>query len=140
MTMQYKVKEFDPAIHEKWVALTLRQPDADYVSREVLQRSNGDWIACKSGLSFKFTTDYRGDILICSAPGKESSVHPTGVTCGLVELISIEEISDGEFLWTFRNPRRVIPYPARGKAGRLWTYVCPKGEVTEYPRLVKLGE
>lgn len=142
--MQFRVKDYDEAVHEMWMALTLHQPEADYLCKPVFQRGNGEWVASQRSVVMDCDTNYRGEVLICSRPGRESDVHPTGVTCGLVELYDVQPHDlPGCWEWKFRNPRRVIPFPAktpRGKAGGLWRYVCPKGEVTEYPRLVRLGE
>jgi len=136
--MQFRVKDFDDAIHEKWLALTIPQPEADYICKPVCQRNDGSWAACKTSMELPFKTAYRGDILIVSSGSKYPSVHPSGATIGLVMIDSIERLENGLYLWRFSDPRMVVPFPAKGPRTKLWPYVCPKGEVTEYPRLIRL--
>ena len=136
--MQLKVSEYNESLHDKWKALTVPQPDADYLCTPVIMRNNGSWAACKSSLELPFSTSYRGDILIVSSGSKHPSVHPPETIIGIVYLYAIAKTESGLFLWQFNDPRKVIPYPAKGQRGKLWSYICPKGEVTPYPRYVKV--
>ena len=93
--MQFNSKEYDPEKHDRWRALTVKQPYAnDLVTaaykdekRRCLQGENQLKLEAKK-------TSYRGDVLICSSakpvyPGMES-----GVTLGLVELYDVKPIKD----------------------------------------------
>ena len=135
--MQFRVKDYDKSVHDCWMALTIPQPDADYLVTPVVMRKDGSLAACKYSIDLDFSTDYRGDILICSGASKHPQTHPPGQMRGLVHLDSIETTEDGLYRWVFSDPRRVVEFPISGRAG-LWKYICPKGEVTEYPRLIRL--
>lgn len=136
--MQFRVKDYDRAVHDMWMALTVPQPDADYLCKPVCLRNDGTWAACKSSLELPFDTDFRGDLLIVSSKSKTPIVHPPFVTVGLVEVESIIKCEDGMFLWKFGNPRMVVPFPAKGPKNKLWSYICPRDEVTPYPRIMKV--
>ena len=136
--MQFRVKDYNEAIHAKWTALTVSQPDADYLCFPVCRRNNGEWVACKTSIELPFKTNYRGDILIVSGASKYPQTHPSEQTRGLVHLDSITRTDDGLYIWQFSDPRRVVEYPAKGPRGKLWSYICPKDEITPYPRYIKV--
>lgn len=148
--MQFDPKDYDDARCDKYRALSLFQPWAKYATVPFFHRDG--WEALFPIIFVAKYTDYRGDLLICSA-------GPEGQTAGLVEVydcIPAQQLAEDEwakacamkserkkmakrFALFTRNPRRVIEYPAKGEVGKLWEYVCPKGELMEYPRIVKLG-
>ena len=128
--MQIAKKDFNEAFHEKWRALSVSLETAVELTTPVIQNAKGDWLAVVTTLEFAFGTKYKGDILICSP------YH----TRGLVELYDVTFIRRGVYHWHFRNPRKVVEYPVEGKRKGLWTYICPKDEVTPYPRKVILEE
>ena len=41
--------------------------------------------------------------------------------------------------WLVRNPRRVVEMPVRGQLG-IYDLVVPKGDITEYPKVLRLGK
>ena len=136
--MQFKAKEYDARYLERWRALTIDQPLALELCKPILW--SGEWKAVADSIQMRFGTDYRGDILIVS--GKKylgDTYFSSEMTIGIVELYDVERSSSGAYIWKFRNPRRVVEFPASGPKGKLWWYVCPKGEVTEYPRHIQLG-
>ena len=150
--MQYSNKEYNPEKHDRWRALTVKQPYANDLVTAAYKDENDVIFGVKSIEVRSKKTLYRGDILICSAaspvyPGMES-----GVTLGLVELYDIKPIKDftpedwentripkekrGKltkgFGWLMRNPRRVIEMPIKGQLG-IYNLVYTKGEIIEYP-------
>ena len=133
--MQFNSKEYDPEKHDRWRALTVKQPYANDLVAEAYKDENGIVYGEKTIEVRSKNTSYRGDVLICSAaspvyPGMES-----GVTLGLVELYDVKPIKeftpeDWEntripkekrakitkgFGWMMRNPRRVVEMPIKGQ-------------------------
>ena len=157
--MQYSSKEYDAEKHDRFRALTVKQPYANDLVKFSHEDENGVRYAVKSIEVRSKKTTYRGDILICSAanpvyPGMES-----GVTLGLVELYDVKPISEitqedwdntripvekrakitKGFGWLVRNPRRVIEMPIKGQLG-IYSLVYTKGEIIEYPRMLKVDK
>lgn len=84
-------------------------------------------VECRS-----WTTNYRGDILICSTAKKEKGTIP-GHALGVVTLKDIvqfqrkhlkgpmmDEYSPEDYAWILTNPRVIKPFPVKGKLS-LWT-------------------
>ena len=84
-------------------------------------------IECRS-----WTTNYRGDILICSTAKKEKGTIP-GHALGVVTLQDIvpfqrkhlkgammNNFSPEDYAWILTNPRVIKPFPVKGKLS-LWT-------------------
>lgn len=151
--MQYNNKDYKPKLHDRWRALTVKQPYANDLVTEAYKDENGIVYGKKTIEVRSKNTSYRGDVLICSAaspvyPGMES-----GVTLGLVELYDVKPIKeftpeDWEntripkekrakitkgYGWLMRNPRRVVEFPIKGQLG-IYNLVYTKGVITEYPR------
>lgn len=151
--MQYSNKDYNPEKHDRWRALTVKQPYANDLVAEAYKDENGIVYGEKTIEVRSKNTSYRGDVLICSAaspvyPGMES-----GVTLGLVELYDVKPIKeftpeDWEntripkekrakitkgFGWMMRNPRRVVEMPIKGQLG-IYNLVYTKGEIIQYPR------
>lgn len=151
--MQYSNKDFDPQRHDRWRALTVKQPYANDLVAEAYKDEDGIVYAEKTIEVRSKNTSYRGDVLICSAaspvyPGMES-----GVTLGLVELYDVKPIKEFTpedwdntripkekrvkitkgYGWMMRNPRRVVEMPVKGQLG-IYNLVYTKGEIIEYPR------
>lgn len=151
--MQFNSKEYDPEKHDRWRALTVKQPYANDLVTAAYKDENGVVYGRKSIEVRSKKTSYRGDVLICSSakpvyPGMES-----GVTLGLVELYDVkpikyftpedwentripkekrEKITKG-FGWLMRNPIRVVEMPIKGQLG-IYNLVYTKGEIIQYPR------
>lgn len=151
--MQYSDKDYNPEKHDRWRALTVKQPYANDLVTAAYKDENGVVYGRKSIEVRSKKTSYRGDVLICSSakpvyPGMES-----GVTLGLVELYDVKPIKeftpeDWEntripkekrakitkgFGWMMRNPRRVVEMPIKGQLG-IYNLVYTKGEIIQYPR------
>lgn len=151
--MQYSNKDYNPEKHDRWRALTVKQPYANDLVTAAYKDENGVVYGRKSIEVRSKKTSYRGDVLICSSakpvyPGMES-----GVTLGLVELYDVKPIKeftpeDWEntripkekrakitkgFGWMMRNPRRVVEMPIKGQLG-IYNLVYTKGEIIQYPR------
>ena len=92
--MQFNSKEYDPEKHDRWRALTVKQPYANDLVTAAYKDENGVVYGRKSIEVRSKKTSYRGDVLICSSakpvyPGMES-----GVTLGLVELYDVKPIKE----------------------------------------------
>ena len=150
--MQFNSKEYDPEKHDRWRALTVKQPYANDLVTAAYKDENGVVYGRKSIEVRSKKTSYRGDVLICSSakpvyPGMES-----GVTLGLVELYDVKPIKeftpeDWEntripkekrakitkgYGWLMRNPRRVIEFPVKGQLG-IYNLVYTKDCILPYP-------
>ena len=140
--MQFAVSDFDAARCDRYRAVSLFEP----WTRFVFGRGRAIIFLSKY-------TDCRGEMLICSA-------GPKGQTIGLVDAVDCfpasqmmdDEWSDAcamkserekrfkDFALFVENPRRVVEFPAHGPVGEIWDYICPKGELMEYPQIVRLGD
>ncbi len=157
--MQFDKRKYDPAYHDKFRALTVKQPYANDLVTAAYKDDNGNVIGVKSIEVRSKNTQYRGNLLICSSkspvlPGMES-----GVTLGFVELYDVKPISeftpeDWEntripvekrkeitmgYGWLMRNPRRVLEYPVKGQLG-IYNLVYTKGEIIQYPQTVVMDK
>lgn len=156
--MQYPNKEYNDALHDRFKALTVKQPYAhnllDFSHKE------GDYdFAYKSIEVRRRPTKYRGDILICASATPIIHGLESGVCIGLVELYGIKPISEftvqdwentlipeekqqyfkNGYGWLMRNPRRVIEFPVKGQLG-IWNLVFSKDEIIEYPKMIYLDD
>lgn len=155
--MQIKAELYNPDEHDKYKCLTVKQPYADLLTCSIFRDDNGIGHAAKTIEVRSRNTNYRGELLICSAAKPDMYGHLCGVTCGFVELVDTKPVVDfsaGDWAatcipedkrpkagygWIMRNPRRVIEMPIRGQLG-FYSLVVPKGDVMEYPRDVVIGE
>lgn len=154
--MQIDRKEYNPEQHDMYTALTVKQPYADLLTNVVSVDESGNYRAEKTIEVRSRNTKFRGDLLICSSAKPFSFVHPCGVTCGFVELYDTKPVEDFTpedwaatcipekdrprkgFGWLMRNPRRVVEMPVKGQLG-FYSIVVLKGDLSEYPRNVKIG-
>lgn len=146
--MQYSNKDYNEEIHDRYKALTVKQPYASNIVNgtkliEVRRRP----------------TKYRGDLLICSSASPVIHGLLSGSTLGFVELYGIKPISeftaeDWEntlipedqrhlfkkgFGWLLKNPRPVIEFPVKGQLG-IYNIVYTKDTIIEYPTKVFLDK
>lgn len=151
--MQYSNRDYNEAEHDRWRALTVKQPYANDLVTPAYKDENDVVFGVKSIEVRSKNTPYRGDLLICSSaspvyPGMES-----GVTLGVVELYGVKPVSEFTpedwdatrisrdkraritkgYGWLMRNPRRVVEMPVKGQLG-IYNLVYTKGEIIEYPR------
>lgn len=156
--MQIDKKDYNPALHEVFKCLTVKQPYASLLTQVVGRDEDGNFFADKRIEVRSRNINFRGDILICSSakPVDKSGLYPAGVTCGFVELYDtkpVEEftpedweatcIPEGDrpktgWGWLVRNPRRVVEMPIKGQLG-LYNLIVPKGDITCYPQHVAMG-
>lgn len=66
-----------------------------------------------------WSTNYRGDLLICSTAKKTPGCISGHAIC-IVELTDIEQLEDGTYAWQLTNIRWIKPFPVRGQQ-RLYT-------------------
>lgn len=157
--MQYDNKDYNPEIHDRYKALTVKQPYADLLVKPVYRDDIGEYHAAKTIEVRTRPTSYRGDIMVCSSVKPVLTGRESGVTLGLVELYGVKPIAeftpeDWEatcipveerakitkgFGWLMRNPRQVVEMPIKGQLG-VYNLVVPKGDITEYPRALALGK
>lgn len=139
--MQHSFKEYDKKKHDKYHALTIKNPFAYWIS---IEKKN--WEIRKK------RTKFRGKIMICSS---KSNDHPDMINgamlcfaeiycCKRVSELTIDEWKESmlpmdekhkyrdHFAWGLRNIKRVIELPASGQLG-IWNLVFDKGEIMEYP-------
>lgn len=156
--MQIDKKEYNPELHDRFKALTVKQPYADWLTRVEFRDDSGTYHAAKTIEVRSRNINYRGDLLICASakPVDPWGRHPAGCTCGFVELYDtkpVEQFTPEDWAatcipeeqrprtgwgWLMRNPRRVVEMPVKGQLG-LYDIVVPKGDITEYPREVAMG-
>lgn len=157
--MQLSIKEYNPDFHDKFKALTVKQPYADLLTKVVSRDEEGNYHAAKSIEIRSRITNYRGELLICSSakPIDPWGRHQAGVTCGFVDLYDVKRVEDFTeedwkatcipvnerpatgYGWMMRNPRRVIEMPVKGQLG-IYDMVFPKEDIMEYPREVEIGK
>ena len=155
--MQIDRKDYNPDQHDVFKALSVKQPYADLLTRVVFRDENGEYHADKTIEVRTRNTNYRGDLLVCSSSKPEIPGRLSGVTCGFVELYDVKPIEQFTpedwaatcipekdrprkgYGWMMRNPRRVVEMPIRGQLG-VYNLIVPKGDITEYPREMALGQ
>lgn len=137
--MQFKREEYDREKHDRWFALSVKQPFAQYIANGVKT------IEVRSQY-----INYRGDVMICSSAKPVINGMMSGVSLCLAELYDCRKLSeftdeqlaatmlpkdqipkDG-YGWMLRNIRRVVEHPVKGQLG-LWNLVYTKDCIIPYP-------
>ena len=154
--MQIEKKYYDPAFHDRYKALSVKQPYASLLLATDYIDEKGTIHARKTIEVRSRNTNYRGDLLICSTAKPSSIAYPVSATIGLVELYDVKPVKDFTpeeweatcippaqrplkgYGWLVRNPRRVVEIPIKGQLG-LWDFIITKNELTEYPRALQIG-
>lgn len=156
--MQFTNKDFNPAQHDCWRALTVKNPYATQLVTAAY-KDNGVVYGEKCIEVRSKNTPYRGDLMICSSANPVIPGYESGVTLGLVELYDVKPIKDFTpedwentripsekrknitkgFGWLMRNPRRVVEFPIKGQLG-IYNLVYTKGVITEYPTVVVIDK
>lgn len=149
--MQFNNKDYNPAQHDRWRALTVKNPYATQLVTAAFE-DNGVKYAEKSIEVRSKYTNYRGDLLICSSKNPDLPGYENGVMLGLVELYDIKPVSEFTpfdwaqtrippekrkaitkgYGWLMRNPRRVIEFPVKGQLG-IYNLVYSKDCILPYP-------
>lgn len=157
--MQIDKKYYNPEQHDVYKALSVKQPYADLMTRAVFMDADGNYHAAKSIEVRTRTTNFRGDLLICSSakPIDTWGRYQAGVTCGFVEVYGVKPVEEFTeidwdetcipvnerpktgFGWLLRNPRRVVEMPIKGALG-LYNLIVPKDDITIYPQTLYFGK
>ena len=102
----------------EFIALSVHQPFAYFISTGRKDLEIRSW-----------TTDYRGELLICATARKCRYQLPTGVAMALVELVDVIEFkreheqracvkwAPNMFAWVLSQPRPVRPFRVVGQQG-----------------------
>lgn len=148
--MQYKNEDYEPILHDRFKALSVKQPYAGYIAdgtKKIEVRSK--------------PTKYRGRLLICaSKDGKPDKNAPGyGCTLAFVDLYDCKPLSEltpeeweqtklptylvekikesgKSYGWFLKNPRKVIEFPVKGQLG-IFNLVYTKDVIIEYPTHLK---
>ena len=151
MIMQYNNKDYKPKLHDRWRALTVKNPYATQLVTAAYE-DNGIVYGEKCIEVRSKNTPYRGDLMVCSSANPVIAGYESGVTLGLVELYDVKPIKeftpeDWEntripkekrakitkgYGWLMRNPRRVIEFPIKGQLG-IYNLVYTKDCILPYP-------
>lgn len=152
--MQIDAKNYNPELHDRWKALTVKQPYAnDLITPAYI--IDGMTYSVKSIEVRSKNTPYRGDIMICSSANPVVAGLESGVTLGIVELYDVKPITEFTpedwrrtriphdkinnitrgYGWCMRNPRKVIELPIKGQLG-IYNLVYTKNIIIEYPRVM----
>lgn len=157
--MQFKIDQYKKSEHDRWRALTVKQPYATDLVTVAYKDETGVEFGVKSIEVRSKNNHYRGDVMICSSASPVLHGLESGVCVGLVELYDVKlckdftqedwdntRIPEAEqhkykkcFGWMMRNPRRVIEYPVTGQLG-LFNLVYTKDTITEYPRVLAMDK
>lgn len=155
--MQIKTSEYNPELHDKYTALTVRQPYAQALLTPAYVDDDGVCYAEKSIEVRSRNIKYRGDIMICSSAKPVIPGYASGATIGLVELYDVKPISEftdedwentcipvnqrpqNGYGWLMRKPRPVVEMPVKGQLN-VYTLIVPKDDITEYPNVCKMGK
>lgn len=157
--MQFNSKDYDPEKHDRYKALTVKQPYATDLVTAIREDESGTRYGLKSIEVRSKPTKYRGDILICSSAKPEIIGLDSGTTLGFVELYGIKPVSEftpedwkntripkdvrakikSGWGWLVRNPRRVIEFPVTGQLG-IFNLVFTKDTIIKYPEVMQLDK
>lgn len=136
--MQHKANEYKPVKHDKFKALTVKQPWADKImtGQKKIEVRN-------------YATSYRGDLVITSS--KTGNFARKGVTLCRVKLYQCRPFNElneeeryqtaiprnkwkyfrGTWAWKLKDSRPVSQIPVKG-GQRIWNLVLDRGELQEY--------
>jgi hypothetical protein len=149
--MQFNNKDYNPAQHDRWRALTVKNPYAMQLVTAAFE--DGVFVFAEKSIEVRSKyTNYRGDLLICSSKNPDLPGYENGVTLGLVELYDIKPVSEFTpfdwaqtrippekrkaitkgYGWLMRNPRRVIEFSVKGQLG-IYNLVYSKDCILPYP-------
>ena len=87
--MQYNNKDYKPKLHDRWRALTVKNPYATQLVTAAYE-DNGIVYGEKCIEVRSKNTPYRGDLMVCSSANPVIAGYESGVTLGLVELYDVK--------------------------------------------------
>lgn len=148
--MQYNNKDYNPIAHDRYKALSVKQPYAGYIADETKK------IEVRSR-----ATNYRGELLICASKDGRPNETATrfGCTLAFVNLYDCKPLSTltpeeweqtklspeliqelrekGKgYAWMLKDPRKVIEFPVKGQLG-IFNLVYTKDVIMPYPTHLK---
>ena len=141
ITMQHKNTDYQPEKHDKFKALTVKNPYAHYIGKGIKT------IEVRSQ-----KTKYRGEIIICSSQYPDIGDMPSGcVICKatLYDCVKIKNLEVKEwdktllpkeeekdyrehYGWKLRDIKPMVELPVKGNLG-IWNLIMDKDEMIEYP-------
>ena len=116
--MQYNNKDYKPKLHDRWRALTVKNPYATQLVTAAYE-DNGIVYGEKCIEVRSKNTPYRGDLMVCSSANPVIAGYESGVTLGLVELYDVKPVADftpEDWENTTYRPKNVNPLQ-RGSVG-----------------------
>jgi hypothetical protein len=157
--MQIDPKKYDAAKHEKYRALSVKQPFADDLVNIAYEDDAGNSYGYKSIEVRSRCTSYRGKLLICSSQSPKIPNMQSGCALGFVEVYGVKRVEDftdedwdktripharrseikSGWGWLVRNPKRVVELPIKGQLG-IFNIVFEKGDIVEYPQFCKVDK
>ena len=84
--MQFNNKDYNPAQHDRWRALTVKNPYATDLVTAAYMDDDGNVYGVKSIEVRSKNTQYRGDIMVCSSAKPGIAGLESGVRLGLCVL------------------------------------------------------
>jgi hypothetical protein len=132
---QKKPREYDPNIHDKWKALTVKQPWADKILSGQKKVEVRNW-----------QTRYRGDLIITAS--KDDNFERSGITVCKVSIVNVKKFKDltlqekyetgipkekwknynGCYGWILQDPKPVNQIPVKGSLG-VWNLILDRFEL-----------
>ena len=91
--MHFNSKDYNPAQHDRWRALTVKNPYATQLVTAAYE-DNGIVYGEKCIEVRSKNTPYRGDLMVCSSANPVIPGYENGVTLGLVELYDVKPVAD----------------------------------------------
>lgn len=157
--MQVDPKKYDAEKHEKYCALSVKQPFADDLVSVASTDVDGNSYGIKSIEVRSRCTTYRGKLLICSSKKPKIPNLQSGCILGFVEVYGVKRVEDftqedwdktripharraeikSGWGWLVRNPVRVVELPIKGQLG-IFKAVFEKGDIVEYPQFCKVDK
>lgn len=157
--MQVDPKKYDAAKHEKFRALSVKQPFADDLVNIAYEDDEGYSYGFKSIEVRSRCTSYMGKLLICSSKTPKIPNMQSGCALGFVEVYGVKRVEDftdedwdktriprarraeikSGWGWLVRNPKRVVELPIKGQLG-IFNIIFEKGDIVEYPQVCKVDK
>ena len=119
--MQFSNKDYNPDQHDRWRALTVKNPFATQLVTAAYE-DNGVIYGEKTIEVRSKSTTYRGDLLICSSKNPDLPGYENGVTLGLVELYDVKPVA--EFTPLDWEQTRIPPEKRKAQRGRRRDFIA----------------
>ena len=138
--MQYNNKDYKPKLHDRWRALTVKNPYATQLVTAAYE-DNGIVYGEKCIEVRSKNTPYRGDLMVCSSANPVIAGYESGVTLGLVELYDVKPVAEftPEDWENTRIPPEKRKSITKGQLG-IYNLVYTKGCIVEYPKVMVLDK